>query len=138
MTGTIRTFEAETRETVLDELERACGVARALGGDYELRIIPGYAAVINDPGMTALVRQIASDLLGPDHVQKGELEMGGEDFSYLAEKAPGCFFNLGGAIAQGPARHHHHPRFDIDEDCLPIGTALLAEIATRFLKRDAC
>jgi amidohydrolase len=137
MTGTIRTFEPETRETLLAELERACGVARALGGDYELRIIPGYAAIVNDPGMTALVREVASDLLGPEHVKEAELEMGGEDFSYFAQKAPGCFFNLGGAIAEGPPRRHHHPLFDIDEDSLPIGTALLTEIAVRFLKRRA-
>ena len=31
MTGTIRTFEPETREALLAEMERACGVARALG-----------------------------------------------------------------------------------------------------------
>jgi amidohydrolase len=137
MTGTIRTFEPETRETLLAELERACGVARALGGDYELRIIPGYAAMINDPGLTELVCQVASDLLGPEHVQEAELEMGGEDFSYFAQKAPGCFFSLGGAIASEPPRRHHHPRFDIDEDCLPIGTALLVETTLRFLQEAA-
>jgi len=134
MTGTIRTFEPETREALLAELERACGVARALGGDYELRIVPGYAAIVNDPDMAALVREVASDLLGPEHVQDAELQMGGEDFAYFAQKAPGCFFSLGGAIADEPPRRHHHPLFDIDEACLPIGAALLAEIAVRFLR----
>jgi amidohydrolase len=135
MTGTIRTFEPETRATLLTEMERACGVARALGGDYDLTVIPGYPPVINDPEMTALVRKSSVDLLGSGSVHDAPLEMGGEDFSYFAEKAPGCFFFLGGAPPDKPKPRHHHPLFDVDERCLPLGTALLAEIAIRFLEQ---
>jgi amidohydrolase len=133
MTGTIRSFEPETRRALFAELERACGVARALGGDYELTIQPGYIPVVNDPAMTTLVRQVGVDLLGAENVAQAPLEMGGEDFSYFAEEAPGCFFMLGGAVPDEPKRLHHHPRFDIDERSLPLGAALLAEAAVRFL-----
>ena len=135
MTGTIRTFEPETREALFAELERACGVARALGGDYELTIQPGYIPIVNDPAMTALVRQVGVDLLGAEHVRQAPLEMGGEDFSYFAKEAPGCFFMLGGAAPDEPKRLHHHPGFDIDERSLPLGSALLAEAAVRFLNQ---
>jgi amidohydrolase len=135
MTGTIRTFDAEIQETLFTELERACGVARALGGDCDLNLIPGYIAVVNDPAMTDLVRQVGADLLGEENVKDGALEMGGEDFSYFARLAPGCFFNLGGALPD--ERRHHHPRFDVDERCLPIGAALLAETAVRFIKQSS-
>jgi amidohydrolase len=135
MTGTIRTFEPETREALFAELERACSVARALGGDYELEIIPGYIPVVNDPDLTDLVREVAVDFVGEDKVHESKLEMGGEDFSYFGQEAPGCFFMIGGAIP-GRTRHpHHHPRFDIDEGTLPLGTALLAETAKRYLER---
>ena len=133
MTGTLRTFESETRDRLIAEMERACGVARALGGDYELTVVPGYDPVINDPVMTELVRRVGADLLGEQGVREGALEMGGEDFSYFAQKAPGCFFWLGGAIPGEPPRLHHHPRFDVDERCLPLGAALLTEIAMRYL-----
>jgi len=133
MTGTIRTFERETREALFAEMERACGVARALGGDFELTITPGYIPVVNDPAMVALVRQVGSELLGAENVQESPLEMGGEDFSYYAREAPGCFFWLGGATPGEPKRLHHHPRFDVDERCLPLGAALLAEMALRWL-----
>ena len=133
MTGTIRTFEPETRQAVFAELERACGVARAMGGDYELDIQPGYIPVVNDPALTALVRQVGADLLGAENVVTAALQMGGEDFSYFAREAPGCFFFIGGATPGEPVRLHHHPRFDVDERCLPLGTALLAEAAVRFL-----
>ena len=134
MTGTIRTFEPETRRALIAEMERACGVARALGGDFELTVIPGYIPVVNDPAVTALVRQVAADMLGAENVSEAPLEMGGEDFSYFAEKAPGSFFYIGGAFPGQPVRLHHHPRFDVDERCLPIGAALLAEIALRYLR----
>ena len=133
MTGTIRTFEPETRETLFAEVERACGVARVLGGDYDLTIYPGYIPVVNDPALTALVRQVGADLLGAENVEQAPLQMGGEDFSYFAEEAPGCFFFIGGATPGEPVRLHHHPRFDVDERCLPLGAALLAEAAVRFL-----
>ena len=68
MTGTIRTFEPELRETLFVEMERACGVARALGGDFELTIHPGYIPIVNDPAMTELVRQVGADLLGEENV----------------------------------------------------------------------
>jgi amidohydrolase len=133
MRGTIRTFEPELREKLFAELERACGVARALGGDFELTITPGYIPIVNDPALTALVQQVGVDLLGEENVEEGELGMGGEDFSYFAEIAPGCFFELGGATPGETERQHHHPEFDVDEGCLPVGAALLAETAMRFL-----
>jgi len=134
MTGTMRTFEPETRDALVVEMERACGVARALGGDFELAVFPGYDPVINDPTMTELVRQVGADLLGEQSVRESPLEMGGEDFSYFAQKAPGCLFWLGGAFPGEPKRLHHHPHFDVDERCLPLGAALLAEIAMRYLR----
>ena len=133
MTGTIRSFEPETRQALFAEMERACGVARALGGDFDLTIQPGYNPVVNDPEMTALVRETSVDLLGAEKVHEAPLEMGGEDFCYFAEKAPGCYFMIGGATPGAARRRHHHPNFDVDERALPLGAALLAEVAVRFL-----
>jgi len=30
----------------------------------------------------------------------------------------------------------HHPKFDIDEDALPIGAAILAQTALRFVRGE--
>jgi metal-dependent amidase/aminoacylase/carboxypeptidase family protein len=38
-----------------------------------------------------------------------------------------------GCLIEGDERLHHSPRFDIDEECLPIGVAILTEAALRFL-----
>jgi amidohydrolase len=137
MTGTIRTFDAATREVLLAEMEKACAVARVLGGDYTLKVTPGYLPVENDARLAALVREVGGAMVGAPNVLEAPLEMGGEDFSYFAQSAPGCLFWLGAATPGQPQRLHHHPHFDIDERCLPLGAALLAEIALRYLEEAA-
>jgi IAA-amino acid hydrolase len=135
LTGTIRSFQPEVRQQIFDELERACGVARTLGGDYELRINPGYPPTANDEALTEFVRQVGIDLLGLDKVSKAQAEMGAEDFSFLAACAPGCFFRLGAGFPGQEPRRGHNPHFDVNEDALPVGAAVLAEVARRYLEQ---
>ena len=59
--------------------------------------------------------------------------MGGEDFSEFTNLIPGAMFNLG-TLIEGDERTLHHPRFDINERAMPIGTAMFAEAALRFLR----
>ncbi len=137
LAGTIRTFDPEVREAIYVEVQRACEVARAMGGDYDLKINGGYPAVVNDGAMAGLVRRVGAALLGDDNVLELELQMHGEDFAFLSQKAPGCYFNLGGAIPGEPERLHHNPYFDVDERCLPIGAAIMATAAIQFLQTEA-
>lgn len=134
MSGTIRFMELAVREQIHAEIERALGVAQALGGDYTFRIEPGGLPLINDAEVTNVVRQTAIELLGDEHVRPPKQEMGAEDFGAFSNLAPGAMFVLGCQI-EGDERRLHHPRFDIDERCLPVGTALLAEATLRLLRR---
>jgi metal-dependent amidase/aminoacylase/carboxypeptidase family protein len=59
--------------------------------------------------------------------------LGAEDFGCFLEHAPGAMFTLGVRIDDDP-RHIHNPHFDINEDALPIGTAMLTETALRYLR----
>lgn len=134
MSGTIRFMELAVREQIHAEIERALGVAQALGGDYTFRIEPGGLPLINDAEVANLVRQTAIELLGDKHVRPPKQEMGAEDFGAFSNLAPGAMFVLGCRI-EGDERRLHHPGFDIDERCLPVGTALLAEATLRLLRR---
>ena len=133
LTGTIRSFDDETRQGLWAELEKALGLARAMGGDYQLAIEKGYPSSYNDPQVAATIRQVAEELLGSDSLEPLEAEMGAEDFSYMVSQAPGAMFMLGARIGQ-EQRPHHSPIFDIDESALPIGAALLAETTCRLLR----
>jgi metal-dependent amidase/aminoacylase/carboxypeptidase family protein len=60
--------------------------------------------------------------------------MGGEDFAYVLERVPGCFVALGVRNeAVGAVFGVHHPKFLVDENALPIGTALHVGFAFRTL-----
>lgn len=135
-TGTIRSFSEETRQQLHDELDKAFGVARALGGDYELKIIRGYPSLYNDPDVVNLMREVSIEAVGEDGYKLAEPIMGAEDFSYMAQAAPGAMFFLGAQIGDDH-RPHHNSNFDIDEQALPVGAAVLAETAVRLLRQKA-
>jgi amidohydrolase len=121
--GTVRTFDAQLRETVPVLMERIVkGITEAHGATYSFEYHKGYRPVINDAEVTRKVREALIEAFGEDAVQQAEPTMGGEDFSAYQQKAPGTFFFVGaGNAAKGIVYPHHHPRFTIDEDALPIG-----------------
>ncbi|RLC74789.1 MAG: amidohydrolase [Chloroflexi bacterium] len=135
MSGTIRFMELEVREQIHAEIERALKMAQTLGGDYTLHIELGDMPLLNDAEVVDLIRDVAVELLdGEEHVRPNKPEMGAEDFGVFTDLAPGAMFMLGCRI-EGDERKHHNPRFDVDERCLPIGAAILAEAALRLLRR---
>ncbi|HAJ36130.1 MAG TPA: amidohydrolase [Chloroflexi bacterium] len=135
MTGTIRSFTPEARDVLHSELRRAVSIVEPLGGRAALTIFPGYPPTVNDPTATAHMMATLRDLLGEDHVAEGEMLMGAEDFSYMAQAAPGCFLRLG---VHNPAWPEYYPvhraDFRLDEDALPIGAAALALTALRWME----
>ncbi|MCX7838260.1 MAG: amidohydrolase [Anaerolineae bacterium] len=135
ISGTIRSFDETTRALLHRELEHAFALARTWGGDYKWKLIDGYPATVNDARMAELVRAVAREVVGADKVKEAELQMGAEDFSFMARAKPAAFFNLG-AKKDTLDRPHHNPMFDIDESVLPIGAAMLAATAQRFLNLD--
>ncbi len=124
MSGTIRTFEAAVLKRVLNRVDEILrGVTSAFGAEYQLDTST-LRAVVNDPASAALVAGVASALLGPEHVSESRTT-GGDDMAYFLEAAPGAYFMLGGGnAARGITWPHHHPKFDFDEACLPIGIEL--------------
>lgn len=135
--GTLRSFSEEIRSQLADEVEKAFAVARAYGGDYKLHIDRGYPAGWNDERVNGWMDQVAGEFLGEGAVDRKRTGMGAEDFAYMSKAAPGAMLMLGAAIDDGVVRGHHTPIFDIDERCLPLGAAILAETAARFLDGKA-
>jgi amidohydrolase len=134
ISGTLRSLNQGTYEWLKDEVARTLSVVRALGGDFQVHFSSNYDVLTNDPVLTEVVRSVAVDLLGPHAVVPAGPVMGGEDFGALTHDAPGCYMRLGGGFPGQPQRNHHDPHFDIDESALPIGTAILAETALRYLR----
>jgi amidohydrolase len=133
MTGTLRYTEIHVQRQIHAEIMRAFEVARSLGGDFELRFEIGDPPMQNHPDTVKLIKDAAGSLLGGEHILPPMKGLGAEDFGRFSNIAPGAMFTLGTRI-NGDERIGHNPRFDIDERALPIGTAILAESALRFLR----
>jgi amidohydrolase len=137
MTGTIRTFEPAVRRLVLDRFEKTIqSVAQAMGCQVELDVKRLTPATINHSKVAAQVQSVARTLLPDAEVDSANyVTMGSEDFAFILEKVPGCFFFIGSANPEkGLDASHHHPKFDIDETALPEGAALMTASIMDILK----
>ena len=91
--------------------------------------------MVNDPALTARAQASARAMLGDSAIREIEqAEMGGEDFAYFARAVPSMMFRLGVRNeAKGCVHPLHSPRFQLDEDALPLGAAALARIAMDYV-----
>lgn len=138
MEGTIRTLNQEIREQILAQVpELIKSIAKTYGGEAEIEIIKGYPVGVNDPGLTKLVHETVIDLLGKENLVIPPPILGAEDFFEfgLGGKIPAAMFFLGGRNEEkGFTAANHSNYFDIDEDSLKIGTAMLVGSALNYLK----
>lgn len=131
--GTIRSYEQKVREQLWTEVERALAVSEALGGRYRFALQKGYPSAFNNVSVNDWMRDVVRDLSGAEQIVETDFGMGAEDFAYMTQLAPGAMFMLGAATADDVWRGHHTPLFDIDESVLPLGAAVLAETARRYV-----
>ena len=134
--GTIRSLTPELREYLPKRMKEILdGIVPAMRGSYEFNLTERFPVTINDERMTTLVAKAATNMMGAEKVFQTRPLMGSEDFSCYLQKVPGAFVFLGVKNSEkGFVYPHHHPRFDIDEDALPIGTALNVAVAVEYLK----
>lgn len=121
--GTVRSFKPELRDEVPAAMERIIkGVTEAHGATYEFRYEKGYRPVINDVEVSERLRKCLNEVFEEGVVVEAGQTMGGEDFSAFQTQAPGTFFYIGaGNEDKGIVYPHHHARFTVDEDALPMG-----------------
>jgi amidohydrolase len=134
ITGTLRFADPNVHPQIQEEIRRAFEITKTLGGDYDLKFEIGGPPMINDEHVSDVIRQAAEDLLGVENVHKGQKTLGAEDFGSFMENAPGAMFTLGVQKKGHEDYPLHHPKFDLDERALPLGTAVLVETALRFLR----
>ncbi len=138
MTGTVRTLDPDVRASMPERIERIInGICQSLRCECELKYDKGYPSVINAPEMADLMEAVGQRVLGKENVARiANPSMGGEDFAYFAEKAPGIFFRLGAGNEEKACIYPgHHPKYNFDEDAIPVGMALLAEAALEYLRK---
>lgn len=131
MTGTVRTFNPETRSKMENWIRAIVeNTSRGLGATGKLHYRYDLPVVLNHPVATQIMKKAIVKVLGETGVWNPVPSMGGEDFAFYQEKTVGCFCWLGvGNSNKGLVHPWHSSLFDIDEEALPIGAGVLAQAA---------
>ncbi len=134
--GTIRSFSLKVRERIIQRvIDLSQSTAKGFGCEAEVSINQSTHPVINNPEVASIVRS-ELQLLKPDaQIDSSYQTMGSEDMASFLNRIPGVFIFVGSAKPEeGKDFPHHHPRFDIDENCLPAASALLLETCKALAK----
>ncbi len=126
--GTLRAFSDNVMHMAQSRLRSlAEGIAQAHGARAIVLAETIAPPLLNHPRATAIAKEAAQHLLGEERIVRIKPVMVAEDVAEFLSRVPGCFMLLGiRNEAKGLVYGHHHPRFDIDEDVLPLGVALLS------------
>ncbi len=134
--GTVRTLENKTKGLIKRRMRQVIrSTAKAYRAAADFKYTDGYPSFSNNKKMAKLIERAGIKLLGKDKVHIAvRPSMGGENFGNFAKLAPAAFFNLGANSGKKQTAYSlHHPKFDIDEAALPVGTAILARACLDFL-----
>ncbi|MCC2612505.1 M20 aminoacylase family protein [Neorhizobium petrolearium] len=134
MVLTIRSFDPIVRNELENRIRMiAEGQAASYGMTVTIDYKRGYEATINHQTETAFVRNLAKRVFGEEKVvDLPRPSMGSEDFAYMLAERPGTYFLLGTKRSDNDPPLHH-PRFDFNDDALPIGTSFWVELAEAYL-----
>ena len=136
--GTARAFRRETLSLIEQNMTRiAAGVASGFGATaaVDFRVI--FAPLVNDTTETAFIADTAAELVGGENVNRdGNLVMASEDFSFMLEKRPGAYIQIGNGDGEG-ACEVHNPSYDFNDAILPLGASLFVRLAEKKLARMA-
>lgn len=132
--GTTRSYEPEVQDLIERRMtEIAQGIAKTYDLTADVKYTRLYPAMYNTPENVAVARAIAAQALGADHVKEIARTTGGEDFSFMLLKRPGCLFRLGMKDAEHTAPVHNE-RFNFNDKAIATGAAVLASIALTRMK----
>lgn len=124
--GTTRWFEVSIGDKIESRiLQLAQSIARAFDCNAELHYQRRYPATINDAECAAIVRNVA--LNAGLEVVDSLPSMAAEDFSFMLQNKPGCYFWLG-SKRDGKNPGLHSPEFDFNDALLPIGAQMWVEL----------
>ncbi|WP_221347768.1 amidohydrolase [Streptomyces beigongshangae] len=131
LSGTVRCLDLDAWRNAPDLVHAAVDEVAALHrAKSQITYVRGVPPVVNDPGVTDLLRGAMTARLGSDSVEGTEQSMGGEDFSWYLEHVPGAMARLGvRPPGERTVRDLHQGNFDVDESAITVGVELFTAAA---------
>jgi amidohydrolase len=134
MAGTVRTMRRETMALLETNMARlASSIAAGFGAtaSVDFRVI--FAPLVNNEAEVTAIADAAAELVGDAGVYRNKPPaMASEDFSFMMERVPGAYINLGNGEASAPV---HNQLYDFNDEAIPYGVALFARLAERKLPK---
>ncbi len=134
LAGTVRTMKRETMQLVEANMKRLAGnVAAGFGAEAKVDFRVIFAPLVNDADHARAFADAAADLVGEAKVERNKPPANAsEDFSFMLEKVPGAYINLGNGEDSAPV---HNPAYNFNDAAIPYGVALFASIVERKLPK---
>lgn len=132
LSGSLRCQREETRGYVLANAEKILkALCEAYGAKYEMKVTRGLPVLRNDDAVVAVMEKSAEETAGSGNIIRLRYSnMGAEDFAFFSEAVPAAFVWIGARNEEKGFTHMmHNPKFDIDENALKTGAALLCRTA---------
>jgi amidohydrolase len=131
--GTARAFRPEVMQLLEEGVRRVSeGVAASFGATaiVDFRLI--FAPLINAAEPAQAIGDAAAALVGEGKVDRAKPpSMGSEDFSFIMQKVPGAYIQIGNGEASAPL---HNPGYDFNDAILPLGAGLFATLVERYCR----
>ncbi len=128
--GTVRTFNEALRDEMPAKIETVlAGCCASANAKYDFTYLKRYPVTANDPREAEYVKELAAATLGPQRVGLTPKVMGAEDFSFMLQQRPGCYFFLGARVDAQPETPHHSSHFLIDESAFEAGIRMMVALA---------
>jgi amidohydrolase len=137
MKGTARWYRPEVGDQIETGMLRLVkGIAESFGASAEVRFFRHAPATVNDAEATALAMDAARVVAGTEAVREMRAPtMGGEDFAYMLKAKQGAYLMLGGARGTNDPLLHH-PRYDFNDEILPVGASWWATLVEQQLAKS--
>ena len=131
--GTVRVMKREVMTQVEQAMRRiVAGVAAGFGATAEVDFRIVFAPLVNHAAEFNAIADAAAELVGDGNVNRAQTAaQASEDFSFMLEKVPGAYINLG----NGECAPVHNHLYDFNDEAIPFGSALYARLVERQLPK---
>jgi amidohydrolase len=137
LSGTVRAFTREVMSLIEIGMRRVVkGTAEAFGATAEVDFRVIFAPTVNHAAQVDFVAGVCVEVVGEDNVNRNPaLIVASEDFSFMLEKVPGAYFNIGNGAGEG-ACEVHNPAYDFNDAALALGATVFARIVEKKLAKS--
>ncbi|MBU3541949.1 amidohydrolase [Polynucleobacter sp. MWH-Loch1C5] len=133
----IRALDSESRTILKDRIFK---IIKAQADSFnvlaELDWRDGYTVLVNSESETRFLLAVAEKVVGQSHVDaQGQQLTGSEDFAFMLEKIPGCYFLIGNGSASEPmgACMVHNPGYDFNDKNIDVAAHVWHELVSEYL-----